>query len=258
MKKKELRPRWIELFIYADSTGRLTFVFVDGAGAGAAPDTVAVSVKDSAGVEQKTLGLADLSQDAPPVTGHYYYFLALASDALAGVWRVECKVSIGDFDDFSKATFNVMLPRTQWISADEVKQYALVKYDSLNYATSVPFGSEYEFNVFIDELLIPRAQGHINTYCRRNLDTEYGPTGMPEPLRDIAARATANMIQYLVMNKMGPLIKVSDYRISIPVQEVLTKELLALLQPWTLDQIKKGRMKTTQYQTTKVAQQWGQ
>ena len=28
----------------------------------------------------------------------------------------------------------------------------------------------------------------------------------------------ANMIQYLIMNRMGPLIRVGDYQISIPNQ----------------------------------------
>ena len=143
---------------------------------------------------------------------------------------------------------------TSWTTATEVRKYALVKWDSLNYVTSppAPFANETAFDTFLTDTLIPRAQGHINAFCKRDFDTAY-PTGIPDAVKDVAARATANMIQYLVMNKMGPLIRVDDYKISIPDQAVLTKELRELLLPWRK---RTPRVISTPYQTDEMKERW--
>jgi hypothetical protein len=143
---------------------------------------------------------------------------------------------------------------TAWTTATEVRKYALVKWDSLNYVTSppAPFANETAFDTFLTDTLIPRAQGHINAFCKRDFDTAY-PTGIPDAVKDVAARATANMIQYLVMNKMGPLIRVDDYKISIPDQAVLTKELRELLLPWRK---RTPRVISTPYQTDEMKERW--
>jgi hypothetical protein len=143
---------------------------------------------------------------------------------------------------------------TPWTTATEVRKYALVKWDSLNYVTSppAPFANETAFDTFLTDTLIPRAQGHINAFCKRDFDTAY-PTGIPDAVKDVAARATANMIQYLVMNKMGPLIRVDDYKISIPDQAVLTKELRELLLPWRK---RTPRVISTPYQTDEMKERW--
>lgn len=143
---------------------------------------------------------------------------------------------------------------TAWTTATEVRKYALVKWDSLNYVTSppAPFANETAFDTFLTDTLIPRAQGHINAFCKRDFDTTY-PTGIPDAVKDVAARATANMIQYLVMNKMGPLIRVDDYKISIPDQAVLTKELRELLLPWRK---RTPRVISTPYQTDEMKERW--
>jgi hypothetical protein len=115
-----------------------------------------------------------------------------------------------------------------WTTAAEVKKYALVKWDSLDYSTSpaAPFANEAAFDSFLTDILIPRAQAHINRHCRRDFDADY-LSGVPEDIKDICARVAANMIQYMVMNKMGPLIRAGDYQLSIPRQAVLTDEIKA-------------------------------
>jgi len=115
---------------------------------------------------------------------------------------------------------------TAWTTSTEVKLYALVKWTSLNHDPKQPspFADETAFNTFIDGTLIPRAQAHINRHCKRDFDADY-PGAIPEDVKDVCARAVANMIQYMVMNKMGPLIRTGDYQISIPKQAVLTDEL---------------------------------
>jgi hypothetical protein len=141
-----------------------------------------------------------------------------------------------------------------WTIASEVRKYALVKWDSLNYITSppAPFANEAEFDALLTSALIPRAQAHINAYCKRDFDTDY-PDGIFEAIEDVAARATANMIQYLVMNKMGPLIRTGDFQISIPQQAVLTKELKDLLAPWVK---RAGHVKATDWKTKEITDTW--
>jgi hypothetical protein len=141
---------------------------------------------------------------------------------------------------------------TVWIIASEVRKYSLVKYDSLNYTTGTPFANETAFDAFLTGTLIPRAQAHINAYCKRDFDADY-TDGIPEAVKDVAARATANMIQYLVMNKMGPLIRTGDYQISIPDQSVLTKELRDLLTPWVK---RAGHVKATDWKTREITDTW--
>ena len=143
---------------------------------------------------------------------------------------------------------------TAWTTASEVRKYALVKWDSLNYVTSppTPFANETAFDAFLTDTLIPRVQGHINAFCKRDFDADY-LSGIPDAIKDVAARATANMIQYLVMNKMGPLIRTGDYQISIPEQAVLTKELRDLLASWIR---RAGHVKVTPYKTDDIRELW--
>jgi len=143
---------------------------------------------------------------------------------------------------------------TAWTTASEVRKYALVKWDSFNYAVNppAPFANETAFDTFLTSTLIPRARGHINAFCKRDFDTDY-PDGIPEAIKDIAARATANMVQYLVMNKMGPLIRTGDYQISIPEQAVLTRDLKDLLASWVR---RAGHVKATQYKTKEITDTW--
>lgn len=140
-----------------------------------------------------------------------------------------------------------------WTIPTEVKEYALVKWDSLNYATDppAPFADEAAFDTFLETLIL-RAQGHINSFCKRDFDVDY-PIGIPETIKDVAARAAANMIQYLVMNKMGPLIRTGDYQITIPDQAILTKELKDLLGPWVR---RAGHVKATPYKTREIDDTW--
>ena len=141
---------------------------------------------------------------------------------------------------------------TAWTTATEVRKYAQVKLESINYDKNTPFANDTAFETFITDTLIPRAQGHINAFCKRDFDVDY-PTGIPEAIEDVAARATANMIQYLVMNKMGPLVRTGDYQISIPNQSVLTKELRDLLASWVK---RGGHVKATDWKTREITDTW--
>jgi hypothetical protein len=62
---------------------------------------------------------------------------------------------------------------TAWITASEVRRYALVKYDGLNYSAGAPFANETAFDAFLTDTLIPRAQAHINGHCKRDFNVDY-------------------------------------------------------------------------------------
>lgn len=141
-----------------------------------------------------------------------------------------------------------------WTTSAEVKKYALVKWDSLNYTTGTPFANEAAFDAFLDGTLIIRAQGHVNKHCKRDFDVDY-PGAVPDAVKDVAARATANMLQYMVMNKMGPLVHETVFQISIPVQAVLTKELVELLASWVK---RRPYTKSSAYQTQPIKDDWGE
>jgi len=141
---------------------------------------------------------------------------------------------------------------TAWTTASEVRKYAQVKLESINYEKSTPFANDAAFETFITNTLIPRVQAHINSFCKRDFDTDY-PTGVPEAIKDIAARASANMVQYLVMNKMGPLIRTGDYQITIPTQAVLPRDLHDLLAPWVK---RSPHVKSTPYKTKEINDTW--
>jgi hypothetical protein len=145
-----------------------------------------------------------------------------------------------------------------WTSHNEVKIYAATRWNALNVsgatggAGQFPFSNEAAFDTFIDGTLIPRAQSHINRHCKRDFDVDY-PGAVPDAIKDIAARAAANMIQYMVMNKTGPLIHETMFQISIPVQAVLSKELLDLLSVWVK---RRPYTKASSYKTSTIADDW--
>ena len=235
--------------IYADSTGTINLVFTDFSGAFADPTAVVLTIKDSLGATKATKAITDLTHDS---LGHYRYHHDTAATDPVGVWRIECKGTVATFDEVSVITWEVMTPGTQWISAGRVKQHALVKWDTLNYDVNMPFANEYEFDTFIDRFLIPEAEGHMNAFCRRDFGADF-PGAIPPAIQGITARVAANMIQYLVMNRSGPLIKVSDYKVSIPKEEVITPELAALLTPW----LKATRfIKSRPYKTDRISDEW--
>lgn len=141
-----------------------------------------------------------------------------------------------------------------WTTSDEVKKYASTKWDSLNTSPGNPFSDEDAFDEFLDETLIPRAQSHINRFCKRDFDVDY-PSAVPPAIQDVAARATSNMIQYMVANKMGPLVHETIFQISIPVQAVLPKELQELLSVWVK---RRPYTTSTPYRTDKIADDWNE
>jgi hypothetical protein len=141
-----------------------------------------------------------------------------------------------------------------WTNHGEVEIYAATKWDALNTAPGVPFANQAAFDSFIDATLIPRAQSHVNRFCKRDFDVDF-PGAIPPAVQDVAARAAANMIQYMVSNKMGPLVHETAFQISIPVQAVLPADLRDLLTPWIKRYPYTG---SSPYQTQNIVDDWNE
>jgi len=127
-----------------------------------------------------------------------------------------------------------------WVSASEVKLYAQVKYSDFEGS----FADEAAFDTFITGTVIPAVESHIEAYCDRDFDMDF-PSGIPAAVKDIARRAAANILQYMVMNKMGPLIREDQFKLAIPEQEILTPGLRKLLDRWKYRQ---PHVKSTDYE----------
>jgi len=127
-----------------------------------------------------------------------------------------------------------------WIIAEEVRQYAQVNYDDFREGV---FANESALDTFITNTVIPAVESHIEAYCDRDFDTDF-PSGIPEAIKDVARRAAANILQYMIMNKMGPLIRVEDFKLAIPEQEILTPGLRRLLDRW---KYRGSHVKSTDY-----------
>jgi len=132
-----------------------------------------------------------------------------------------------------------------WVTASEVKLYAQVAYTNFLEGSSA---DEAAFDTFITDTVIPAVESHIEAYCDRDFDTDY-PSGIPAAIKDVARRAAANILQYMIMNKMGPLIRTSgpagEIKLAIPEQEILTPGLRKLLDRWKYRQ---PHVKSTDYE----------
>jgi len=105
------------------------------------------------------------------------------------------------------------------------------------------FTNEAAFDTFITGTVVPAVESHIEAYCDRDFDADF-PSGIPAAIKDVARRAAANILQYMIMNKMGPLIRVEDFKLAIPEQEILTPGLRKLLDRWKYRQ---PHVKSTEY-----------
>jgi len=196
-----------------------------------------------------------------------------------------------------------------YTTAAEVRKRALVKWDSLNYATSppAPFADEDAFDNWLTNTVIPEAEKLINEFCRRpdfseheaeveyfdgdgfrkflilskkpvlavselELEKDDGTweeksssyyrvhgdrvvyrTVLPKGFQNIrvtyswgfaevpldvsyaAAEMAARFVQKRVVYKMGPLVRVEDFRVELANPDVFTDDLRS-----TLDQYRRA------------------
>jgi len=136
-----------------------------------------------------------------------------------------------------------------YTTVDEVWHYAQQGWTPFTQST---FGNEAAFRSFITNTIIPRVEAHINAYCQRSwTDT------IPAVIADVAARAGANFVLYLLRNKMGPLFQTSSpgggITLAIPIQEILTPDLKTMLDPFKRST---PIVKSTSYKTDAIKSAW--
>jgi len=194
-----------------------------------------------------------------------------------------------------------------YTTTGEVKKRALVKWDSLNYATGTPFADETAFDNWLTNTVIPETEKLINEFCRRsdfsqhtgeveyfdgdgfrkfivvskkpviavsklefkkddgtwdeksssyykvqgdrvvyrtvlpkgfqNIRVTYswGFAAVPVDVNYAAAEMVARFVQKRVVYKMGPLIRVGDFRVELANPDVFTDDLKATLEHYRRD-----------------------
>ena len=196
-----------------------------------------------------------------------------------------------------------------YTTAAEVKKRALVKWDSLNYATTppAPFADEDAFENWLTNTVIPETEKLINEFCRRpdfsehedeveyfdgdgfrkfvvlsnrpvitvsklefqkdegtweqksssyyrvhgdrvvyktvlpkgfqniRVTYEWGFAEVPADVSYAAAEMAARFVQKRAVYKMGPLVRVEDFRVELANPDVFTDDLKA-----TLDQYRRA------------------
>jgi len=197
--------------------------------------------------------------------------------------------------------------RLPYTTAAEIRRRALVKWDSLNYATNSPFASAAAFDDWLEETVIPEAETLINEYCRRpdfsqhtseveyfdgdgfrkflilskrpviavsklefkkddstwdeksssyykvqgdrvvytnvlpigfqdiRVTYDWGFTTVPLDVSYAAAEMVARFIQKRVVYKMGPLVRVEDFRVELANPDIFTSDLQAVLEHYRKD-----------------------
>ena len=136
-----------------------------------------------------------------------------------------------------------------YTTVDDVWHYAQQGWRPFQEST---FGSEATLRAYITSTIIPRVEAHINAYCQ----TSWTST-VPDAIQDVAARAGANFLLYMLRNKMGPLFQTSSpgggVTLAIPIQEILTPDLKAMLDPFKRST---PVVKSTSYKTDRIKTAW--
>jgi len=127
-----------------------------------------------------------------------------------------------------------------WVTAKEVKDRAQVDHTDFREGF---FPDENALDTNINEVILPGIQSHINKHCERDFDVDF-PEGVPPAIKLVAREAAANTLQYMVLNKMGPLVREEQFKLLIPEQVIFTPSLMKILASWRFRQ---PHVKSTSY-----------
>ena len=121
-----------------------------------------------------------------------------------------------------------------YCTVDDVKKMSGVKPERLG---SQFKDDETAFNTLIEEW-ISQAEGLINSYCKRNWDPIIDeddniiPVTVPNAVKNVCIRLTANIIAFRYARKENPIKKVNDYSMTIFSSEIFTDDLKQDLKPF--------------------------
>jgi hypothetical protein len=115
--------------------------------------------------------------------------------------------------------------------------------------TDCGFTSQAAMDAHITEVLIPAVQSLIEEHLKRT----YTDANVPAAVEQIAMRLAAKGLQFIIVNKMGPLIRVADYRVQLARDDIMSPEIRAELEPFVL---RSAKVKSTTYRTENLKQDW--
>ena len=97
--------------------------------------------------------------------------------------------------------------------------------------------AEEEFHSLIQEW-IKQSESHINSYCKRNWYNYINENGdeiivtVPDAVRNVCMRLTANIIAFSFGRRDNPLKKVDDWNTGVITSTVFTDDLKEDLKPF--------------------------
>ena len=145
------------------------------------------------------------------------------------------------------------LTYTPWSGCDidNIKTLSQTTLDTLKFST------EDLYEEWINNFLVKSAEGHICLKCGRDPSAEWSSltTYEQNALRDIVERLTVNCINVAVGNKVGKIVKVSDYNIQMSDPRIMTADLKELLESFVTTT---SVSETSDYATGNMQQRWGE
>jgi len=218
-------------------------VFTDFAGVAVDPETLAISIKDRLGIEQKALTLTDLlPKDS---VGHYHYHYDTSSTATPGTWLITSKATIADLDEVSETILRVNASGSIWAEADDV----IADAGNPTFG-NVGFTSKAIMEAHIENFILPAAQNHINQYLHQG----YTTFDVPDAVRYCAIRVAARGLMNIAINKKGGLITVNQWMQALADPTVFTPELKAEIADFVLSRA--SHTARSLYKTREIKETW--
>jgi hypothetical protein len=223
--------------IYVDTTFTLFWEFTNDADEPADPTAIVGSIRDPLGNVVRSLQLSDLTKDAP---GKYHFHYDTGDTAAVGSWLVVCKATTAGLDDVSAINVTITAPGSLWgVSGNAVWVEA-----GSPAIEACGFPSQAALEAHIITYILPAAQDNINEYLNQSYDDD----SVPQGLKYAAMRVAANALIKIAARKMGPLVRISDYRVETIAPDVFMPEIKA-----EIDCYKAGAVKATRTTTKPVA-----
>jgi len=127
-----------------------------------------------------------------------------------------------------------------WVTAKEAKERAQVDHTDFREGF---FPNEDALDANINDVILPGIESHVNKICDRDFNVDF-PEGVPPAIKSVAREAASNTLQYMVLNRMGPLVREDQFKLLIPEQVIFTQSLMKILALWRFRQ---PHVKSTDY-----------
>jgi hypothetical protein len=136
-----------------------------------------------------------------------------------------------------------------WVESDDViAEAGHPAPENLGFP-KVPEGTD-EMTTYIEDLILPGAQGLINQHLGRS----YTSTDVPDGVKYCAIRVAARGLMNIAINKKGGLITVNQWMQALADPTVFTPELKAEIQSFALGRT--GSIAVSEYKTHEMRHRW--